>query len=325
MKVSDYYNNVTTNFENEYSKNGFSGKDSELYLACKYIMDMKGKRIRPALVMMAAEMFGGSLIEALHPAMAVEVFHNSTLVHDDIMDAADMRRGQLTVHKIYGINTAINSGNVMMSYAYKYLLKSDNKYFRNLVGVFNRTAIEVMEGQSMDMNFETRLDVVEADYLKMIEYKTSVLLAASLQLGAIVADATESDQQHIYNFGKNLGLAFQLKDDYLDAFGDMQKVGKQKGGDIINNKKTLLLIKAIEFSDEIQKAEIIALLNEKNQHIKVERVLDFFEKSGSKKYTENKIDSFFGIAIKHLYACNVAHYKKEHLNKFAEDLHYRQF
>ncbi|HLP19266.1 MAG TPA: polyprenyl synthetase family protein [Chitinophagales bacterium] len=222
-------------YENFYQKNSFNYDPNGLYEPVRHIMNIPGKRIRPMLLLMACDMFGGNLQEALNAAFAMEVFHNFTLVHDDVMDNADIRRGVPTVHIKYGLNEAILAGDVMLSYGYKYLLNIQEPNTAGAMRLFTKTSIEIFEGQQLDLDFEKRLDVTVDEYLKMIEFKTSVLLAASLQIGALVAGASKEDQEKLYEFGLNLGLSFQIKDDWLDTFGEGEKVGKKIGGDIIQN------------------------------------------------------------------------------------------
>ncbi|MNE23419.1 (2E,6E)-farnesyl diphosphate synthase [compost metagenome] len=223
---------------------------ANLYEPIEYILGLGGKRIRPVLTLMAAEVFDTDYSIALPAAMAVEVFHNFSLVHDDIMDDAPLRRGQITVHEKWDLNTGILSGDAMLILAYQYFEQYDAIVFRNLAKLFSKTALEVCEGQQWDVDFEDRKDVTIPQYLKMIEYKTAVLVAAAMKMGAIVAKTSEKEADLIYDFGLNLGLAFQLQDDYLDAFGDPETFGKQVGGDIIENKKTYLYLKALEFSSD---------------------------------------------------------------------------
>ena len=227
-----------------------------LYDPISYIMGLKGKRMRPILLLMAHQLFDKNLDNAISPALAIEIFHNFTLLHDDIMDNAPLRRGNPTVHEKWNSNVAILSGDTMMIQSYQLLVKVADGSVKQILEVFSKAAIEVCEGQQWDMDFESK-DVVEiADYLKMIEYKTAVLLAASLKIGAITANASLEDQNHLYEFGKNIGIAFQLKDDFLDAFGDPETFGKQVGGDIMCNKKTYLYLKAIEIASDKQKNEL---------------------------------------------------------------------
>lgn len=227
-----------------------------LYDPISYIMGLKGKRMRPILLLMAHQLFDKNLDNAISPALAIEIFHNFTLLHDDIMDNAPLRRGNPTVHEKWNSNVAILSGDTMMIQSYQLLVKVADGSVKQILEVFSKAAIEVCEGQQWDMDFESK-DVVEiTDYLKMIEYKTAVLLAAALKIGAITANAPLEDQNHLYEFGKNIGIAFQLKDDFLDAFGDPETFGKQVGGDIMCNKKTYLYLKAIEIASDKQKNEL---------------------------------------------------------------------
>lgn len=226
----------------------FPAHQDNLYEPCRYLLAAGGKRIRPALCLMAGELFGGVNEDSYHAAMAVELFHNFTLIHDDIMDKAPLRRGKPTVHARYGLTTGILSGDVMGIFAYHCLGRINKEYLQPVFTVFNRTAIEVCEGQQWDMDFEEQEEVTIEDYLKMIELKTSVLLAASLQIGAIVTGASEEDAGNLYEFGKHMGIAFQLQDDYLDTFGTEEKIGKKPGGDIRANKKTFLMLKMRELA-----------------------------------------------------------------------------
>ena len=226
---------------------------------------MGGKRIRPILCLMGNELFDTINPDAYTVATAIELFHNFTLIHDDIMDKAPLRRGMQTVHEKYGEPTALLSGDVMLVVAYDYLNKIKSNHIHKIIQLFNKTAKQVCEGQQLDMDFEKQETVHLSDYLKMIELKTSVLLAASLQLGAILGGAQEGNQRHLYEFGKNLGMAFQVQDDYLDAFGDPEKFGKQVGGDIMSNKKTFLMIHAMEAGSKTQVNELNQLIIDNSQ------------------------------------------------------------
>src|SRR6056297_745914 len=250
-----------------------------LYAPITYILELGGKRLRPVLVLMATEVFGTDYKKAMDAALAVEVFHNFSLVHDDIMDDAPLRRGKATVHEKWDINTGILSGDAMLINAYQLFENYEGETFRNLAQLFSKTALEVCEGQQYDVDFETRDDVTEAEYLKMIEYKTAVLVAAALKMGGIVANASLEDQKSIYEFGRNLGIAFQLQDDYLDAFGDPKTFGKQLGGDIIENKKTFLYLKALEVSDTNDEGKLKYLYRKKlkENSIKIGDVRRIFE------------------------------------------------
>jgi len=219
-----------------------------LYDPISYMLSLGGKRLRPVLTLMVTDIFNENYKKALDAAMAVEVFHNFTLVHDDIMDAAPLRRGKQTVHEKWDLNTGILSGDAMLILAYQLFENYEGIMFKSLISLFSKTAIEVCEGQQYDIEFESRTNVTIPEYLKMIEYKTAVLVGASMKMGAIVARVPPKDQDSMYEFGKYLGIAFQLQDDYLDAFGDSETFGKQIGGDIVENKKTYLFLKAMELS-----------------------------------------------------------------------------
>lgn len=310
------YEKAVELFEKYYAKQKFD-EHYDVYRAAKYIMEMNGKRIRPALVLLACDLFGGDLKTALPAALAIELYHNATLVHDDIMDNADTRRGKLTVHKLYGLNVAINTGDVMFASANKFVSLTKKKNLGELEDIFNKTVIEVIEGQSLDMEFETQEMVSEKEYLAMIKGKTSVLLAAALQMGAWIADASEKQQKQLYDFGLNLGLSFQLQDDFLDAFGDTKKVGKIKGGDILLNKKTLLFIKTFEFANATQKRELKALLSEKNKTAKIAGILELMKMTGAKEYTEQKIDNYYKKAVSILKKIDAPEERKQQLSAIA--------
>lgn len=313
---------LTELYEKTFTESNFNNHPTALYAPVHHIMGMKGKRIRPLLVLMANQMFGGNVKEALNPAFAMEVFHNFTLVHDDIMDAADIRRGEPTVHIKYGLNAGILAGDVMLAYAYKYLCNVPHQHISSLIELFNQTAIEIFEGQQMDMDFEQRVDVGETEYLKMIEYKTSVLLACSLQIGAMLAGAGEADQKLVYEFGLNLGLSFQIKDDYLDAFGEAAKVGKRIGGDILNNKKTYLFVTAL---NSTHRNELLALLNEKDEDKKIAVVKQLLEVSGAKQKTLDKAEELYKMSQTSLDKISLPDTAKEPLRKLAELINNREF
>ncbi|MEM1259750.1 MAG: polyprenyl synthetase family protein [Bacteroidota bacterium] len=265
-----------------------------LYEPVHYILNLGGKRLRPVLTLIAAELFGTDHKKALPAAMAVEVFHNFSLVHDDIMDDAPLRRGKPTVHEKWNVNTGILSGDVMLINSYEYLEGYTPDVLKELFLVFNTTSVQVCEGQQYDVDFETRTDVTIKEYLKMIEYKTSVLIGAALKMGAVVAAASEKNKDLIYEFGRNLGIAFQLQDDYLDAFGNPETFGKQVGGDIIENKKTFLYLKALELGAVGDQERLVELFSG-NSHAaneKVTEVKNIFKKTGSDKATKKAIEKF---------------------------------
>jgi len=242
--LKDLHQQISKSF----SDAGFAQEPSQLYKPIAYTLDMGGKRLRPLLVLLSCDLFGGEIGSAIFPAMGLEIFHNFTLLHDDIMDNAPLRRGSQTVHKRWDTNTAILSGDTMFVIAYEYVAKTDPLLLPRVLDLFNDTARKVCEGQQYDMNFESQKDVSVADYMMMIRLKTAVLIACSLKLGAILAHADDSDAEKIYELGIELGLAFQLRDDFLDAFGETIKFGKEIGGDIATNKKTFLFIKAFELA-----------------------------------------------------------------------------
>ena len=270
-----------------------------LYGPVAYILGLGGKRLRPVLTLIATELFGTNYRSALGAAMAVEVFHNFSLVHDDIMDDAPLRRGKQTVHEKWDINTGILSGDVMLINSYQFLEGYGGEVLKELFLLFNKTAIQVCEGQQYDVDFETRADVTIPDYLKMIEYKTSVLIAAALKMGAIIARASTKNQDLIYEFGKNLGIAFQLQDDYLDAFGNPETFGKQVGGDILENKKTFLYLKAMELADKKDRKTLLQEfeVRPKDGTGKVALVKKLFTRSGAVGATKNAIAHYTQLAF----------------------------
>lgn len=293
-----------------------------LYEPIQYILGLGGKKMRPVLTLMSAEIFDADYVKALPAALAVEVFHNFSLVHDDIMDDAPLRRGNITVHEKWNINTGILSGDAMLILAYQYFEQYEPFIFRELAKLFSKTALEVCEGQQWDVDFETRSDVTIPEYLKMIEYKTAVLVAAAMKMGAIVAETSAENGDLIYDFGLNLGLAFQLQDDYLDAFGNPATFGKQIGGDIIENKKTYLYLKAIEFASAEEKAKLLQLFSvslEENA-TKIEEVKTIFNTTGATKATQQAIQDYTLMAFATLDKMNISSEKKSMLRSFGENL-----
>ena len=293
-----------------------------LYEPIQYILGLGGKKMRPVLTLMSAEIFDVDFSKALPAALAVEVFHNFSLVHDDIMDDAPLRRGNITVHEKWNINTGILSGDAMLILAYQYFEQYEPVIFRELAKLFSKTALEVCEGQQWDVDFETRTDVTIPEYLKMIEYKTAVLVAAAMKMGAIVAETSAENGDLIYDFGLNLGLAFQLQDDYLDAFGNPATFGKQIGGDIIENKKTYLYLKAIEFASAEEKAKLLQLFSvslEENA-TKIEEVKTIFNATGATKATQQAIQDYTLMAFATLDKMNISSEKKSMLRSFGENL-----
>ena len=314
-------NELRSLFESYLQTYQFQQKPKELYEPINYIMNLGGKRLRPILVLMAHQIFDPQITNALPVAYAVEIFHNFSLVHDDIMDEAPLRRGKPSVHIAYGTNTGILSGDVMQIYAYEHLLKvEDPQKIKQLVGVFNQTAIAVCEGQQMDMNFEQRTDVRISEYLKMIEYKTAALMAGSLEMGAIVAGASEADTTNLSQFGRNIGIAFQLQDDILDTFGDPEKFGKKVGGDIAQNKKTYLLLKALEIADAQHKAmlEELVLDNKVEEKEKIAKVTTIFRQLDIPERAEELKVEYRDKAYQHLEAIQLSDAVKQPLLALAE-------
>lgn len=301
----------------------FQGKPDELYSPIRYMLSLGGKRIRPILCLMSCELFGGAKIEAINPALSIEVFHNFTLVHDDIMDEAPLRRGKATVHEKWNRDIAILSGDVMFVKAYEILAQSSSAKLPTLLKLFNSTAIEVCEGQQMDMNFEEQNTVEISDYLKMIELKTAVLLACSLKMGAIVANATDNEAEAIYSFGKNLGIAFQLQDDYLDSFGNQANVGKRIGGDILSNKKTYLMLSAIEKANEAQLAILEKAIEEQSEEEKIAMVMGVFRETKADEDCLSAIQSFHQKAMAALDQIDKPQASKQVLRDLAEGLLHR--
>jgi geranylgeranyl diphosphate synthase type II len=314
---------LSKNFSDKFSVDHFPQEPQSLYEPNRYFLQLGGKRIRPVLCLMGNELFDEINKDAWEVATAIELFHNFTLIHDDIMDAAPLRRSMQTVHEKFGINTALLAGDVMLVAAYDYLNKISGKYLFSIINLFNKTAREVCEGQQLDMDFE-KMDAVSFDaYLNMISLKTSVLLAASLKMGAIIGGAGERNQNLLYEFGRKIGLAFQVQDDYLDAFGDPQKFGKQVGGDIKANKKTFLLIHALETADASQKKQLQELLL-RNDESKVDEVLALFKACGVHQWAQELKEKYLTEALQHLNDIAVLSKRKEPLKELALYLIERQ-
>lgn len=293
-----------------------------LYEPIDYILGLGGKRMRPVLTLMAAEVFDCDFSKALPAAMAVEVFHNFSLVHDDIMDDAPLRRGKETVHEKWNLNAGILSGDAMLILAYQYFEQYEPVIFRDLAKLFSKTALEVCEGQQWDVDFENRDDVTIPEYLKMIEYKTAVLVGAAMQMGAIVAEASGENAQLIYDFGLNLGIAFQLQDDYLDVFGDPLTFGKQIGGDIIENKKTYLYLKAMAFAGhaETEQLQHLYSIQPDDNREKIDSVAAIFHATGASEATQLAIKEYTFKAFETLDSLQIATEKKAALQSFGENL-----
>ncbi|ESU29769.1 putative isoprenyl synthetase [Flavobacterium limnosediminis JC2902] len=316
--VSDYQAIISDHF----SDISISREPKNLYEPIRYILNLGGKRMRPVLTLMAAEVFNADCKKALAAATAVEVFHNFSLIHDDIMDDAPLRRGHETVHEKWNINTGILSGDAMLILAYQYFEQYEPNIFRSLAKVFSKTALEVCEGQQWDVDFESREDVTIPEYLKMIEYKTAVLVGAAMKMGAIVAETSEENADLIYEFGLNLGIAFQLQDDYLDAFGDPETFGKQVGGDIIENKKTYLYLKAMEFANASEKEQLSHLfsIQPTDNADKIASVKTIFDATGASEVTQKAIKEYTFKAFDTLDKMQIETDKKEVLRAFGENL-----
>jgi len=310
------------------AKHTFGKQPGELYEPIDYILSLGGKRLRPLLTILAYQLYRDEdkMSEILNPALAVEVFHNFTLMHDDIMDEAPLRRGKPTVHHKWNANIAILSGDVMLVRAYDLLLDVPPRQLPAIIRAFNKCAAEVCEGQQWDMNYESHEQVSEQEYLEMIRLKTAVLLGFSLELGGMLAGATEKDCQRLYEFGVNIGISFQLKDDLLDVYADQEKFGKQVGGDIIANKKTFLLIKALEKANSQQKTELEEWLTrvtfEKEE--KVEAVKKIYDALDIPALTRQKMNDYFQTGMQYLQQINVDESRKEVLHDFAEWLMARE-
>ncbi len=311
-----------TVFLNHLREKTISKEPVNLYDPINYILELGGKRLRPILSLITCDVFGGDHRKALDAAMAIEVFHNFSLVHDDIMDDAPLRRGKATVHKKWDINTGILSGDAMLINSYQLFESYDTIQFKPLTQLFSKTAIEVCEGQQYDVDFESRDDVTIPEYLKMITYKTAVLLAAAMKMGAIIAGASKISQEGIYSYGKLLGIAFQLQDDYLDAFGDPKTFGKQVGGDIISNKKTFLYLKALEMAkpEQVRELEHLYSVQPKDFEDKVNTTKAIFMSSGAAERTRIEIENYTQEAFAVLEALEIKAEKKELLKVFGENL-----
>ena len=318
--------NVTARINKELSAYEFGSQPSELYDPIYYILSLGGKRLRPVLTVLGASLFTDDLEPVYKPALAVEVFHNFSLMHDDIMDKAVLRRGKQTVHEKWNANIAILSGDVMLVKSYELLASVDSKLLPEALHKFNDCAALVCDGQQLDMNYEQAEEINEQQYLEMIEKKTAVLLGFSLELGGQIAEAKEKDLELLNQLGINLGMAFQLKDDLLDVYGDPEKFGKQVGGDITANKKTFLLVKAMELAKAEDKKKLIALLADASikPEKKVKEVCAIYDKLHLQKLTEEKIESYFKKADKSLSTISSSVYKKSYLRQFIHKLKERE-
>ena len=315
VKVNDFLDNLK-----------YDRKPSGLYDPVKYVLSMGGKRIRPVLMLLSYGLFKDDVESVLMPACALETYHNYTLLHDDLMDNADMRRGHETVHRKWDANTAILSGDSMLVLAYERMAKCNPVYLSDVLHTFTETALEIGEGQQYDMEFETRNDVTEDEYIEMIRLKTSVLLACAQKIGAILAGASKQDQDNLYKFGEQIGLAFQLQDDYLDVYGDPKVFGKKVGGDIICNKKTYMLINAYNRADAEQRRELQHWMEAEtfNSDEKVAAVTAIYNKVGVDKLAIEKIAYYFEESKKYLDAVQVSDERKVELRLYAQKMMHRK-
>jgi geranylgeranyl diphosphate synthase type II len=304
----------------------FPSEPALLYEPITYIMRLGGKRMRPALLLMACDLFKGDVEAAIPPALAIEVFHNFTLMHDDIMDNAPLRRGKATVHSKWNQNVGILSGDVMLVEAYKLMMRVPEHLLATTLQVFNQTAVGVCEGQQFDMDFETRTNVTIDEYLNMIRLKTAVLLGGALKIGSLLGGASSQDAAYLYGFGENLGIAFQLQDDILDVYGDPDKFGKQVGGDIISNKKTFLLLKAIELADEnnLKDLNYWLYLTEFDNTEKVSAITHIYSQLDIRTHAELKMQEFADKAFNYLEKLAIPEANKQYLRNFADGLLVRE-
>lgn len=324
MKTADEILSMVNEFLAHLS---YDRKPTSLYEPIQYVLSMGGKRIRPTLMLLSYNLFKENPEKILMNAIALETYHNYTLLHDDLMDNADMRRGHLTVHKKWDANTAILSGDSMLVLAYDRMAQCDAKHLEKVLHLFTTTALEIGEGQQYDMEFETRDDVREEEYVEMIRLKTSVLLACALKIGAILADASDTDADNLYKFGEQIGLAFQLQDDYLDVYGDPAVFGKEIGGDITSNKKTYMLINAFNYANEEQRKELQAWVSatDFDRKEKVAAVTRLYNEIGIDQMAQDKIAYYFEQSGKYLDAVNVSEERKEELRKYAQKMMKRQY
>ena len=302
-----------------------SSEPQALYQPLNYTLSLEGKRIRPLLCLLAAELVGGKASSALSVAKCVEYFHNFSLIHDDIMDKATLRRGKATVHEKYGLNTAILSGDVMLVCAYEMLAENEDKYLPSLFQVFNRTARQVCEGQQYDMLFETAKHVSIKEYLRMIELKTAVLLGASLQMGAIVGGAKKRNRQMLYEYGMHIGIAFQLQDDILDTFSNEKMLGKKIGGDILQNKKTFLLIKALELADQstLEQLQYWITRPKAPEQEKIAAVTHIYQKLNVLALAQEQMQYHYNLAAQYLDDIDVPNEQKANLRQLTKQLMHR--
>jgi geranylgeranyl diphosphate synthase type II len=323
MHQHEYFQQVV---EGEIKKISLRRVPEELYEPIRYMLSLAGKRLRPSLVLMGTELFGGDYREALPPAVGIEIFHNFTLLHDDIMDKAPLRRSKETVHKKWNTAIAIISGDAMFVKSCELMMQVKDDVLRDVLSLFYKTAIEVCEGQQFDMNYETMQSVSIHEYIDMISLKTAALLACSLKTGALIAEASEKDASHIYDFGKNIGIAFQLHDDILDVYGDEQKFGKQSGGDILANKKTFLLLQAIECAHgkNLEELKYWIAAHDFNPVEKITAVKEIFSSLRIREAAEDAMEAYFQKAVSSFDQIDVPEERKSVLRTFAEKLMVRE-
>ena len=304
----------------------YDRKPASLYEPIRYVLSLGGKRIRPVLMLLSYNLFKEHPEEILMPALGLETYHNYTLLHDDLMDNADVRRGQPTVHKKWDANTAILSGDSMLVLAYQRVAQCDNAHLAQVLDLFTETALEIGEGQQFDMDFETRNDVEEEEYIEMIRLKTSVLLACALKMGALLGDASQEDADLLYRFGEKIGLAFQLQDDLLDVYGDPKVFGKAIGGDITSNKKTYMLINAVNRANASQRAELMRWIEAKefDRAEKVAAVTRLYDEIGIRQLCEEKINCYFEQGKQLLEKVNVPAGRKEVLRQYTNAMMHRE-
>ena len=321
-KLSDLQAIIST----EVDQLNFPAYPAELYEPIKYILSLGGKRMRPALLLMACDLFGGDVNKAISPALAIEVFHNFTLMHDDIMDNAPLRRGKVTVHQRWNQNVGILSGDVMLIEGYKLMMQVEDGLLRPILDIFNETAVGVCEGQQLDMEFETRDNVSIDEYVNMIRLKTAVVLGGALKIGALIGGADTKNAALLHTFGEHLGIAFQLQDDILDVYGNPEKFGKQVGGDILANKKTFLLLKAFELADESQAIELNKWLanTQTDQAEKIAAVTGIYSQLQVRQYAEQTMQAYADQAFTALDSIDLPEEHKQYLRDFADGLMVRE-
>jgi geranylgeranyl diphosphate synthase type II len=320
------FNEISQLISSEIDRINWNKKPHKLYEPIGYVLSMGGKRIRPALTLMACNLFSEDVQPAVNAALGLEIFHNFSLLHDDIMDRAEVRRGKPTVHKKWDDNTAILSGDVMQIAAYQFIAKTPAKYLKSVLELFSQTATEICEGQQYDVDFERRDNVKAEEYLKMIRLKTAVLLGCALKIGACIGGAAEEDAQNLYNFGINIGLAFQLKDDLLDVYGYETTFGKKIGGDILCNKKTLLLIHALRLAKGNDALELQKWIGTSDKNLlddKIQAITSLYNRLGIKTICEDKMHYFYTKAIANLEKVSVSGNKKQELRNLADKLMFR--